>query len=697
MSPFFTLHHVLFSATNIINLHLLLEELYHTIWARPSVKCMYSGVDYDQEVEGFGNQRNISIQRVIEQQLNLAREETVMVEARFLFTHCSLFIIALFCFLVKSIQATETVEIYCETTRLQQIKNIRKSLMYMLIFQVLFLYAMRSIANDHIGYMMKSVHTFASLMWISLHVCSVSRANSIGNSLTIDHCIQTSQPTDVYGKYITYLLIGCFSVGLSAISAAEIFNSSLNFGSRCPSYSFSVVPILVITTSLELLCVQFWRFTKLESTSEVACLDLSSLPESGKGSITARGTSIHEKAVYSMGNNSRDLSKNYLSLISSHSEGYSGEIVKSSDEDEWDNSVDIFCLWRHTKPFYPIGSHSQLCGAQQAPKKYNEVDLFDKSKFSLYEDYGTVDKSLKITRKPDTLDSHVVQTPQMNPTHMQISYILSTVVKTFPQQMIALAILGTVYQANQLCFVAGYLKYLAYSTDQHFAERLMLLLLPFEEAYSSEFTSARLWIRLATASIIIVTVSKALSLVHLNPLMFKLGSNKTLTVILGLSLCAIPMYLVGYFVLITSFLNGYEGIRVAIVIGQLTLVQILIGSIGGLIESFIDDSSLHISQQVLNHHASKTMLKDVGKTNPKVQCIVYSLLNSSFNLLGTAILSSVALVFNMVIIDSDLWHCRTLTRILSIMPLIILIIVLPLCVVIHIRKLRNSDKSKLIS
>lgn len=688
MPLFFTLHYALFSTTHIINLHLLLEELYQIIWINRPQKGDHMPVTSRPTTQFEEN-----IQDTLEPRSHLLRSDVTTAEGKFFFIHSSLFIVAMSSFVARSIQADQLVETYNEEAKLKQLKSMKKSLTSMLIFQILLLYSTITKVDGQTSYLLRLLHTLAALLWICLHTYSVCETSPIVNSLAIDHCISTSQSSVVYYKFISYLIVGSFSVGSLAVSSSEIFNFLVRLGQEWSSYSSSVIPLLIITTGIELMYIQlFSPGSKLKTNSDIASSNTvltGYLTDRAGKDLTSCATSVHEKALYSMGSGSRGLPRNYLSLVSCQPGDYPDEVVKSSDEDEWDNSVDIFCLWQSmNSQCHSMSSPKYLAETNRAPKKFNEVDLFDKSKFSLYEDYGSVDKSLRDYRVPEVYDSCVTESLRLNPIHLKLSYILFTVIKTFPTQLITLAIIGAVYKANQLCFVAGYFKYVACSP---MGEDLSMLMLSFDYT-TSEQTSAILWMQLITASTIIVQLSKIIAMVYLNPAMFKHGLEKTLNIALIHSIAIVPMYLASHFVFTTTQLDGHESLRTTLVLGNITLIQVLIGCLRGVVESYINESSLYLSQQVLNYHASKSASKDVGKTNPSIQCVVNGLLNDSFNLLGTALLSSLALIANMVLSHPKVWHCPAMTMTVSIIPIAILVIVMPLSIALYVRKLKILEK-----
>lgn len=694
----YTLHYILFTVTKIINLHLLLDESFGVIWSNRHHQR--SEISYSNETS-FSRENQTSVSIILadsQTAAHLWEHQRVASNAlqyqtgrqdEFLYTHSILFITSLFAFLFGSIrslnQADKTSAHRTCLLRTSAI-TITANLIYLYTINTLAFSRDQSVSSPTT---MKCIHSLIVIVAFGVFQWSQIVTGSLVDSLAVQFCIKQSRLAScVDYQFVTHLVVAAFSAALSSVTLCEIYLSFMTDYEAQTRYTNTALSMAIISSLIEFACLKLFtkggdeslKIRPIEDRFEPAIksdkkrsflsLEFSTrwLPRTVLSMYDSGGSHNSTKATYTLSDNSKRPS-NYDANIWSLSAVNlmrSNEMMRTINDEECDNSVELFCIY---PGFYNKTLNIQPLQGLKINTNNNQV--YDRSKFSLYDDYCSTDEELhrrvqvasssssSSDRSHHQSSEDIIQHKQGDMNVVQILFAEWC----FIRHIALFVLIGSIYQANQLCFFTDYLRFLIQESPLEFRKSLFSFAQPYldeDHAYSYQeviSTSQTIWMELICIGLVIQCSARVACLHHVNNLVFKLGTKTTLSVLSLISLTIPIQFGINYAIVQdTERLRLTAQGRLVLILIQQALIQIQVGSIGGLIEFIINDLTLHYAQHVANYRSSKlAKIDNMDHREESVQCNVHGILSGSFNLLGTAVMSATSLLSRYLIEGSSIF------------------------------------------
>lgn len=537
----YTLHYVLFSLTKLINIRLLLDGSYELIW-QPKFQLARLQLD-NLKLEGNTTHHETAIYQL---QTNSSVKSE---ESKFIYAQTLIFISSLVALILSSTLSLNWADRLREHRR-----YLLSSLASGFIFYSLYLYLINSISETS-TVKESIILKLALIITIGLVVTGTSWAHALITTLAdcfaINSCINSTETSrDARYMFITYLMIGTISSIFASLTICQLFITVPMIEVDTIGYVSLLLITGILILGLELLVLLIMTNdddgrrcnhreliqpdSKVieggEKTPILGNLWKSSLFRKLKLTLDASPLSGHKRQAYSYNTSLKALPPDILSVSIDCTE-MGTEITKTVDDDEWDNSVDLFYIY---PGFYrancPANVTSKKTAIDNNSKQQHSRSLnlkqeadhqdgrqmsecYDKSKFCLYDDYVREDKALKQRRFTSSSLVSTTSTLQMssgfarqddglykgrretklhccvrgencgagdteNKTNSSTLEILMTdggsfgCQWAFMQNCLILTLIGSIYQANQFCLLVDYLRYLTRSaatstTDQY--------------------------------------------------------------------------------------------------------------------------------------------------------------------------------------------------------------------------------------
>lgn len=681
----YILHYILFSVTRITNLHLLLDESFQIIWGsrnfQSNSRISEKEFNYNSEINRTiepTQQTNIAYQDIIPVDIQKNRRKYDDQEA-FFYTHLILFASAILALLIGSLNTLNRAD-----KAKKHRAHLLRAIGFSIVLSLLYLYTMNTLASggQQATTILKLIHTLIVVCLLVGYQWSHAVINSLFDCLTVHFCIKQSNAIGgVHYHYLTHLIVAAFSAAMMSTTMCEIY---LSLEANQTMVRYTNVSLLMIITALltEFGCLKLFttdnnefamgktypegKFMTSERASESNRIGWKMwlFPKTILNINNGRPGST--KAIYSLSDNTkqhRDYHSNIWSL-SAVNLMLSNETMRAADEEECNNSVELFYIY--SPGFYNQNTNTELI------KQNNKINnpLYDRSKFSLYEDYNLADKELH--RRAQINSSSSSSSTQSNQLGLDTNercgektmstfQILFISDWSFIKQVGLLVLIGTIHQANQLCFFTDYLRFLVEKSPAEFRGSLINLVHAATtrdkfSTYDEDINASQIiWIELMCACLLVQSLARAICLHYINTLVFKLGSKTTLLVLAIISLSIPVQFVFNYaFVRDFTYLRLSSQTRVLLAMIQQVIIQIQIGSISALSEFIINDLSLYYTQHVVNYKSSKLAKSDLIQDEEETsQSTVHGILSGSFNLMGTAVMSAAILLIRFFLLQNN--------------------------------------------
>jgi len=670
----YNLHYVLFTVTKLATTHLLLDESHKLVWTSP------------HQVQPT-NQTCHPSRRIFKQLTEEFREEPSKL-SRFLYDHLLIFTASLVAFVAsfKSLKRTDE--------RGNHRQHFLRFLKASIAIHALYLYSTNSLANSQpweSPLTLRCAHTIVLLLLIVGFQWTHSVIGSIGDSLTVKFCLRYRESVGVHYQFITNLMVSALGVAVASVTICELFMAKFSIQVLSFDYTNAVVIAGLVSVGVELICMQTFTVSGESSVLEKGATKSESCAKqkAGRGSRVGLDSDDESgdkgrKAVYSLTDCPARLSKNILSLsLANQRQSNSGEILYATEDEEYDGStVELFRMYSELRR-YPFKSHPQVPTVTE-----NKLDSYDRNKFSLYEGFGM--KTCVVNMKKSQISHRNGASGQQDKRSLSaFEFLISDSDSKFVQQAAMLILIGSIYQANQLCFFSDYLHYLAHDSPPKF--RVCLLASMRNHSYhrlNLAHLACLVWIELVCASFLIQSTAKVVCLHYVNSLVFKLGTRMTLLITSLFTLTVPIFFALNYNLVEWPYSNISTQMRVTLVLLQLVFIQFQIGLIGSVMEFLINDLALQFSQQVASQQKSETSKSSKQSSH----CQVHGLLSGSFNLLGAALMSAASLIYRFLL-DTHRYETTLYIAlaIISSLPGLLLLSLGPALWIkrIELRKLRN--------
>lgn len=620
----FTLHYILFTVTKVANLHMILIDLYRTIWTNCSEN------DLGQEDKVYRNE-NVSLYD--------QNSKKVSQEAEYIFTHVAMLQVSLAIFTISNLKSLSTT-----FDKHQCRSHLLNSISLSMLLQISYVYIINTLELGQRS-SLDSLHTVVCiLIQIALGV-SLSFTNSLGDSLTVNHCINKSsnKTVGVHYHFITHLMIGAFSLALTSFIQLEMFSTITNCCQSHLAYTNSVSLLNIFSLLIELIALgALTESNDNEKINRINANESSRIFSFFGPRVKLRLDELTvAKAVYSLTNSSNNLSRNILTISGkqmSLEEMKLGKTMCSTDEEEFHNTTrSDYC------PRLPI-KHLNVYDHRDPIEEIS----YDRTKFSLYDDYSFKANPGNVTGtdRYDYLRSSIRRKSRRHPSLIEILIMRDW---TFMGHSILLILIGSIYQANQFCYMVDYLRYLVHESPSHVRTGLARMSYSFNRI-DSKFESAGdssianiVWMELICLSFIAQSFARVVGLHFVNRLLLRLGPTYSLLVCLVIS-STIPIhFIMNYKLTQRNPFEQYHDIVQIFILVQLLLVQLSIGIIGSIVEFIINDLAILYSQQVANFRSSR-----FAQTSSQPDAwSIHGLLNGVFNQLGTSLMASSIIIIHL--------------------------------------------------
>lgn len=693
----YTLHYILFTVTKIINLHLLLGESFSVIW----------GSRYDQKSEihqsysnetSFSSDNQTSVSALIANSqidphswqhrrvaLSDLQYQTGRDQDEFLYTHSVLFITSFFAFMFGSTRSLDQADKTSEHR-----SCLLRTFAFSITAYLIYLYTINTLASagdqsQSSPTEMKCIHSLIVIVALGVVQWSQTVIGSLGDSLAVQNCIKRNRSAScVNYQFVTHLIVAASSAAVSSVSLCEIYLTFMteSEGQATTRYTNTALSMALVSSLVEFACLKLFT-TGVDESLKTSPIGDRAEPTDGpekKGSFVgsifqarwlprtilsmydSEGPPSSTKAIYSLNDNSKrpsDYDANIWSL-SAVNLMRSNEMMRTINDEECDNSVELFCIY---PGFYNKNLNIQPMHALKLGANSNQI--YDRSKFSLYDDYGPTDEELHRRVQAASSSSSSSDRSNRQPAedikqHKQVDMNVFQILFTewsFIRQIALFVLIGSIYQANQLCFFTDYLSFLIQKSPLELQKSLFSTAQPYlgeNHVYSHQeliTASQTIWMELICVVIVIQSSARVACFHHVNNLVFKLGTKATLSVLALISLTIPIQFGINYAIVQdTERLRLTAQYRLVLILIQQVLIQIQVGSIGGLIEFIINDLTLHYAQHVTNYRSSRlSKIDNTDHREESVQCNVHGILSGSFNLLGTAVMSATSLLSKSLI------------------------------------------------
>lgn len=665
---FFVLHNILFPCTRLANQHLLLDEFEWISLRRNRISPAQLVGNKTQQQD-----REQLIQDSIQ-------EEEGELQVEFINTHTILFIMSLMNFALS----------HKTLNKIHLKQDLRKYLCNILLTLLVslsgYLYTANTIdsltrsVRPNAGSLLRFIHGAILIMFLAISQWSQFIVNSICDTLSVRASIQETPKAEkgsisFFNKFVTQLMMGSFSAALTSLSLAQIFISSDIFVTSKIGYTNIILLMAILTTVLELICFKLLTVDQIRPTNSrqktVTTISLKDNDEKRLNSKLNRKDTFHDnKSPFTLSDNRRSL-PSFVWSISAKNTRKKSETTHSTDDDEFDNST----LQCHQNCLdFRLTSDARFRAANQQQQIVSidlggDVELFDRTKYSLYDenDFKIEDERVRSSKKSNNNRIDIIsdlafeqqrQQKQDNlmSQHERFSSVLEILLLgdwPFVWQTTALILIGTVYQANQLCFFSEYISYLLYKSPRQFRWALLVgagyLVKPHPTNTGASFDT--IWICLMCLSILAQNTARLFGLHYANSIMIRLGTAKLLWLLLVISLTVPFQFVCNYYLVETSYDPIYLETRTIAIFAHIIFIQLTIGLLGALLDMTVNELALQYAQHVKTYRTCKI---SPDRSDGSIQCTIHGLLNGSFVFVGTATMSAIRILVENANIDSQL-------------------------------------------
>lgn len=697
----YTLHYVLFSVTKIANLHLLLDEAQRVIRA-PHIHS--DATSHNATAQQLYNTSNPSY--------IIHRDDD---HNSFLRTHLALLITAIVSFLVATLRTLESAD-RTRNHRQHLLRALALSVCLHAVYLYTINTLATSTIPDDVKLViptststthrnvMRYVHTIiASAMLAGIHYASAV-INSLAEPMTVNLCLRSAKSMGAHYQFITQLMIGALSLAVTSISLFEIAMATDHLSSLHQdhlSFTNAVLTMGLVALGVELICLYLFTAANDETSASSDCpsgdiftaashrnkelgsddrhdlnkavsklfvwpkwqLVLHESYNDADASSTTSSTRDFTKAIYSLHSDVLSISADCIKRSSTAL----GEVARAVDDDEWDSSSNSFNEPSdvHKSQSYPtkplsvaaikslsIDSHTKLKARSRSNECKDGLDMFDRQKFSLYDDFGDTDRKLK-AKNPSKKQQHtfVLSCPASS-ANITLSHanfdrdfgkrpgkfaaleiiLSSDCVLAF--KLVMLILIGAIQQAIQLCSLSDYMHYLIHLSPADFRLSLLSNTQPFlhqieQHAPVVNQVLCTLWLEFICASYLAQSSARILCLQKVNSIVIYLGQRRALACILCLCLTFPLQFLLNYQLvngkLLTDVLKDF---RLSLVLGQLVVIYLQVGFASAIMDYLINDMTMQYSQASGRSH----------------QCVVHGLFSGLHNQIGLAVACIVIIV-----------------------------------------------------
>lgn len=637
---FFMLHNILFPVTKLVNQHLLLDEFYHIQWTQAN-RGNYSS-------NSFADYDKISKQTKPQEQ-----------QAELLSTHTVLFGMSLVNF-VLSHKCLNSIHL-----RRDQRSYLFNLLLILLVCLSGYLYTANTI--DNLGLKkMSPLHCInAAMLLVFLAVAQWSQfvIGSICNTLSVRASIQEdrkSASSIELNQFVAQLMFGSFGVAFMSLGLLEIFISNTSFIESQIGYTNVVLIVAILSMVLELACFKLLTVARhvrrsRDQGEKRITTQITLDDDDGADSIVASKDDLvgNTKMIYALTSDRKDLPPIVWS-ISAKNVRKNSETTHSTDDDEFDNSALSYqsCLG------FQLSSDLKSREANRQQVDWldvgGDVELFDRTKYSLYEES---DRHVDDERDPPGESGNQIKTigfasqkrqqgnsPTDHPHFTSVLEVLLIGGWPFVWQIVALILIGTVYQANQLCYFSEYISYLLYKSPWQFRWTILTGAGPILQTHSHQSPNANvsaIWICVVCISVTAQNTTRILGLQYANYLLIRLGTKGLFWILIVISV-SIPLHFAFNYHLIESSYNSIsQETKVIIVFSHIFSIQLLTGFVGALVDFTISELALQHCQYVRTYRTTRV---SPYRSDGSIQCTIHGLLDGSFLYLGTATMSAIRIL-----------------------------------------------------
>lgn len=672
-----TFHYILSSVMRLTNVRLLLDEFYKIIWAHPqnSGNQMCSPEIYDNTTSRSANisATNYPIQ------LN----QTAVIH-----THLIIFIVSLASYLysLKSLDKR-----FChyksEDASSSRCNPLIDCTSISLVLYSIYLYLINTLDSSSSAQSsciyLKCIHTVTLIgIIIGLSVCQLNFQLPSDHSTIGQFAIrkQTSQVCHnkisgiIQNQLVRNSIVGSLTIVFASIILGQLYITFAQYKSSqfMLSYSNVLIILMIVCLTLELFGLIVFEFLKKSLDNDVT--EISDLKKQQvEQQITeywhTKASSLsfdgalnnscvnYESCRYECCRNCQQksphktrLPDNFLSISEAGIIGANNtpnEVFKTVDKDEYDNSIDLY-----------------------------EIDLYDRSKFSLYEEeirneggniktqncyqiarstFSTrsdAHSNLSVSNHIDSAIDHLqskIYTKHRTPSVLDLLKAKEGGSSWLIRTGVMLALVGAVYQANQYCYLADYLLYLLHDAPQQFRQTFIDSLRPIlmlgeqvdlDAIDKSDVTLV--WLELICLSYLLQNSARFVCLHYLHVHQQSSTTSENILLVSFLLAATVPIQFTANYHLIHSHLSSISiELKVLLASIQLVIIQLQIGLIGSLIDHWI----VRMSQ---NYSIGETMKQTEFKLDrANSYCVMNGFLSNSFYSLGATLMSLLVLIVKL--------------------------------------------------
>lgn len=625
---FFTLHYIIFSITKLSNHHLMLDEFFQLVWEPiESKRAISPTASANSSLQDLGTSVTA---RLLTEQIWCSD-----------FTHLVLLATNLLNFFLS-----------VKIARYADQRNEHRSVLIRLIsccliVHITYMYTTNTLAHSDLSgssFGVKLIHALVTITLLFILQCSSQSIHNLIDPLAIDYCSRRSKYIAPHYQFITYMTMSALSVAFSTFCILEMLSIG---ASQHLTFTNSTLSIQLVALVIHLIVTSLMTMEN-DDQNHTGQLD-----RKFKTLLNFDNLALYNQPRADLNQGLAKLAPSILSISAANMSNLNkGEVTHMNDEDECNVTGEVV----HIRS---IWYENRISRARVGSAQPDQMDQYDRNKFSLYEDYLTQDKELKRCPKKTwpiydlpsdflpyfetnaKFEKYVVEEER---NLADVIRILTTDKRSFTLDSVFFLLLGAIYQMHQMCFFSGYLEYLLRDS-----RLLMKTIMPFREDQTDCANCTGndrskpinfILFQMILVCLVVQSLSRIVSLQFAATLVLKLGRRQVMMILMIIGL-SIPVQLsLNYYMANTmksSTIMSVDSSQVVSVVAvQVIFIQLQVGFMGAMADFLINDLALNYSRKTADFKVGLAMPSKNIKFKSDL-CTLHSILHGLFYNLGCVI------------------------------------------------------------